>query len=316
MSFDFSAVGAPFRMRPGLRRIVPRGAPLTPNRPDTPALAEKAQVLRRHADDALVAVPSFDAGPALRALMQQAVLDHPACFAWDGADHFDAHQLGWSVRGGAVKGNGPGELGTLLRGLPPSWRLPGLLSLALAEDFAVIDGASARIPWLAVCLPSRWAPQDKVGRHFAEVHGPVADNRLLIDAADHLARLVTGDDRWERFVWTISADPRLAQHPRHVPPTWPATLGATALAALASFRTEHQTFIPVPHVRQAVFTIHVESRPLTAAIDSPERAARLHDALASMSAAVLTYRGLADAHERLLAWLADRAAGAGGTAGA
>ena len=309
MSFDFAAVRAPFRMQPGLRRLAPGSAPLTPNRPGAPVLAEKAAVLRHHASQALVAVPGFDAAPALRALMQQAVHDQPACFGWDGAGRFEARALGWSVHGTEVVGDGPHKLGDLLRALPAGWRLPGLLCLALAEDVAVLDGDSARVPWLAVCLPSRWAPEDKVGRHFTEVHAPVADNALLITAADHLARLVTGTDRWERFVWSVSDDPRLAQHPRHTPPhAWPAALDAAALAARAHWRTEHQTFIPVPSVRQAVFTILVESRPLAEAIDSPGRARQLHDALASMSPSVLAYRGLVEARERLLAWLALRCA--------
>ena len=309
MSFDFATVHAPFRMRPGLRRLAPGTAPLTPNAVGARSLIEKTAVLRERPAEALVATPGFDAGPALHALMQQAVTDQPACFGWDGAHRFEAHALGWSVRGTELVGDGPRELGDLLRALPDAWRLPGLLCLALAEDFAVIDGASARIPWLAVCLPSRWAPNDKVGRHFAEVHAPVADNELLISAADHLARLVSGADRWERFVWSVSSDARLAQHPQSAAAHgWPAGLDADAIVARAYFRTEHQTFIPVPSMRLAVFTILVESRPLTDAIDSPERARQLHDALASMSDAVLAYRGLTDARERLLAWLALRSA--------
>ena len=309
MSFDFAAVRAPFRMQPGLRRLAAGTAPLTPSAPGARALAEKTTVLRDRVGEALVAAPGFDAGPALHALMQQAVLDHPRCFDWDGAHRFESHLLGWSVHGAEVAGDGPRELGELLRALPAAWRLPGLLSLALAEDFAVIDGASARIPWLAVCLPSRWAPADKVGRHFVEVHAPVADNEMLISAADHLARLVTGADRWERFVWSVSSDARLAQHPRHGSlPGWPAALDADAIANAAHFRTEHQTFIPVASRRQALFTILVESRPLSDAIDSAERARQLHDALASMSEAVLAYRGLVDARARLLAWLATRSA--------
>ena len=309
MPFDFSAVSVPFRMQPGLRRIASGTLQLTPNRSDSAALREKLGVLQHHPTQALLAAPGFDAAPALRALMRQAKAEHPDAFAWDGDHDFAARRLGWSIRGAALHGDGPSEIGACLHALPHEWRLPGLLSLALAEDFAVIDGASARIPWLAVCLPSRWAPEEKVGRHFAEVHGPVADNQLLITAADHLARLVTGADRWERFVWTVSAEPRLMQHPHHVPPTvWPAALDAGALAAHASFRTEYQTFIPLPEARQAVFTIGVESRPLTEAIDGPARARQLHDALASMSDAVLAYRGLTDARERLLAWLASVAA--------
>jgi hypothetical protein len=309
MPFDFATVSAPFRMQPGLRRLVSGSAPLTPNAPGSAALAEKLAALRDHPQHALLAVAGFDATSALHALMRQAAAEHPRSFSWDGDAGFDAHTLGWSVRGAELRGGGPQPIADCLRALPDAWHLPGLLSLALLEDFAVIDGATAHIPWLAVCLPSRWAPEEKVGRHFAEVHAPVADNQLLVGAGEHLARLVTGDARWERFVWSIASEARLMQHPRHVPPShWPAALDADALAAHASFRTEHQTFIPLPEARQAMFTIHVESQPLGTAIATPERARQLHDALASMSAAVLAYRGLTDARDRLLAWLAARAA--------
>ncbi|MBC8056275.1 MAG: DUF3445 domain-containing protein [Rhizobiales bacterium] len=308
MPFDFAAVSAPFRMQPGLRRITPGALQLTPNRLGSAALREKLTALQNHAPQALLSARGFDPAPALGALIRQAAAEHPSQFAWDGDSALASTALGWRIRGNTLDGEGPAEIGTCLRALPDAWRLTGLLSLALAEDFAVIDGATARIPWLAVCLPSRWAPEEKVGRHFAEVHAPVADNRVLVTAAEHLARLVTGTDRWERFVWSIGSEPGLMQHPRHVPPTaWPASLDASALAACASFRTEHQTFIPLPEARQAVFTIHVESRPLTTAIDSAAQARQLHDALASMSDAVLAYRGLTDARERLLGWLAVRA---------
>jgi dimethylamine monooxygenase subunit A len=309
MPFDFCAVSAPFRMQPGLRRLAAGTAPLTPNDPEARELREKLQALQHHPSQALLAVTGFDATPALRALMQQAASEHPRAFAWDGDLAFDAKRLGWSLHGDDLRGDGPIEIARCLRALPRAQRSSGLLALALAEDLAVIDGATARIPWLAVCLPSRWAPEEKIGRHFAEVHAPVADNQTLVAAGEHLARLVTGVDRWERFVWSIGSDPRLMQHPRHVPPSlWPAALDAGALASRAFFRTEHQTFLPVSGARQAVFTIRVESRPLAEAVDSAERARAVHDALASMSAAVLAYRGLGDARDRLLGWLGARAA--------
>jgi hypothetical protein len=311
MPFDFSAVSAPFRMQPGLRRLATGAKQLTPNAMGSRALDEKLLALTDHWPQALLAAPDFDPTPAVQALARQAANEHPTAFAADAHGRFDAHRLGWSLRGADIVGDGPARIGDCLRSLAPRWRLAGLMSLAFEEDFAIIDGATGRVPWLAVCLPSRWAPEDKVGRHFSEIHAPVADNQTLLAAGDHLARLVTGDDRWERFVWTISAEARLQQHPRHTPPTaWPAEWNAAQLARHACFRTEHQTFIPVPEVRQAVFTIHVESRPLADALDSTERARQLHDALATMSDAVLAYRGLTEAHARLLAWLDSRAADA------
>ncbi len=309
MSNVFDTIAAPFRMQPGLQRLAPGSPQLTPSSLGSRTLIEKLQVLSSHAAHAFAATADFDAGPALLALMAQAAAEHPSRFSWDGAERFEALALGWAVRSTECTGEGPPEIGRCLRELPPAWRLTGLLSLALTEDFAIIDGANARIPWIAVCLPSRWAPEEKVGRHFAEVHAPVADNRLLMVAADHLARLVTGHDRWERFVWTITADARLAQHPQHARPVqWQAVDDADALSAVAHFRSERQTFIPMPDRRQAVFTIGLESRPLAEAIDSPARARQVHDALASMSPAVLAYRGLTAARTRLLQWLAVRAA--------
>ncbi|MDE2628263.1 MAG: DUF3445 domain-containing protein [Burkholderiales bacterium] len=310
MAFDFSAVSAPFRMQPGLRRLAPGAAQLTPNRLGECALVEKLAVLADHAGQALLCAPGFDAVPALRALSAHAAAAHSQALAWDGASTWHARHLGWSVHDGELRGDGPVKIGACLRALPRAWRAPALLALAFAEDFAVIDGATGCIPWLAVCLPSHWAPADKIGRHFAQVHAPVADNQTLIAASDHLARLVTGQDRWERFVWTLTPDSRLDQHPKRLDTTsWPAPAEAPAetLATHAYFRTERQTFIPMPEQRQAIFTIHVESQALAAAITTRERARQLHDALASMSPAVLAYRGLTDARERLLGWLSRRA---------
>ena len=56
-----------------------------------------------------------------------------------------------------------------------------------------------------------------------------------------------------------------------------------------------------------MFTIHVSLTPLTQALNNATQARQLHDALASMSEAVLAYRGLTDARGRLLEWLQARA---------
>jgi len=302
MPFDFSQITAPFRMQPGLRRIAPGQAQLTPSRPNGRHLREKMAVLGATADEALLAVPGFDAAPALQAIAREL----PSAFVFASSRDCAAPQLGWALRAGRPHGEGEAAIGELLAGLPAAQRATALLCLAFEEDFAIIDGASATIPWLAVCLPSRWAPAEKVGRHFAEVHAPVADNALLVEAGERLARLVTGSERWERFVWTVSADPRLHQHPGRGKVEWPEAADAEAVAALASLRHEHQTFIPVPGTGMAVFTIRVASEPLDAALGTRDDATRLHDALASMSAGVLAYRGLTPVRERLLEALRHR----------
>jgi hypothetical protein len=306
--FDFdAAVVAPFRMQPGLRRLAPGARQLTPNAPGSRHMREKLAVLSAFAPQALLCASGFDATPALHALAAHAAAEHPAELQWDGRC---ASALGVRVQDGRVEQHDAGRFGLgdevvrCLRSLPPPWRLAGLLQLAFAEDFAIVDARDGRIPWLAVALPSHWAPEEKVGRPFAEVHAPVADGERLRQASAGLLALVTGRERWERFVWTVTGHPRLHAHPQRVD----RGAGAAFDAAMCWWRTERQTFVPLPALRQAVFTILVEVVPLATAIATPGRATRLHAAIASMTPAVLEYRGLAAMRDPLLAWLAGVAA--------
>jgi hypothetical protein len=264
VDFDPSRIAAPFRMQPGLQRLAPDARQLTALAPGSPLWHAKKQVVESGASR--LALPGFDARPAIEAILERA-----------------------GAEGLAV--DGPIELG-------------------LEEDFAVLDGATSTLPWLCVCVPSHWAPEDKLGLPFAAVHAPVADNQALLAAHRQLVQLVTGGERFERFVWTLTPDARYDQHPRRQPRTpWPAAGDPAALAAGCFLRSERQTFFPVPGAPgQAVFTIRVTLQALADAVRVPGAARRLHDALASMSDAVLAYKNLAPARERLLAWLAARAA--------
>jgi hypothetical protein len=182
------------------------------------------------------------------------------------------------------------------------------LELTFEEDFAVLDAATGTLPWLCVCVPSHWAPEDKLGLDFRTLHGPVADNAVLIAASEQLVRLATGGEHWERHVWTITPSGRYDQHPRRHPRTgWPDTREADTFSSLCFFRAERQTFIPVREgTRQAVFTIRVMVEPLVEIVDSAAKARRLHASLASMSDAVLAYKNLTAAREPLLKWLESR----------
>ena len=177
--------------------------------------------------------------------------------------------------------------------------------LAYEEDFAVLDGATGTLPWLCVCVPSHWAPEEKLGLGFAALHAPVADNTVLVAASQQLVALATGGDCWERSVWTISPSPRYDQHPRrHARAPWPQTEDAKAFAAQCWLRAERQVFFPVGQgTRQAVFAIRVMLAPLAEMVQTPEQALRLHDSLASMSQAVLEYKNLSAARGPLLRWL-------------
>lgn len=312
-TFDFeAAVQAPFRMQPGLRRLRPGAPQLHGLDPHDPVFAEKLAALAAAPDDALCRVEGAEVGEPLLALAAEAARQCPAALALDDGLGIAAPALGWRVgRDGHLQPVGAkahAAAGACLERLPQDLRPAGLLALALHEDFALVDGDSGTLPLLAVCLPSHWSPRAKLGRHFCEVHAPVADNALLLAAAEGLLRLACGAERWERFVWSVTPQPHHDAHPRRHPrPTW-AAQDDDALLAQAHWRTERQSFLPMPERRQAWFLIEVRVTALAAAIETPARAAALHAALASMSPAVLAYRGLERAREPLLRWLAARAA--------
>jgi hypothetical protein len=207
----------------------------------------------------------------------------------------------------AVPGFDPSDAIAAMRRRLPTELPP---EIAYEQDFAVLDGESGTLKWLCVCVPSHWAPEDKIGLDFAAVHAPVADNKLLVSSAQQLVKLATSGECWERFVWTVTPSGRYDQHPnRHAREPWPATADPDAFARSCFLRAERQTFFPVgPGTPQSVFTISVMLQPLDEAVGAPGAARKLHDALASMSEPVLAYKGLAPARERLLAWIAGRMA--------
>ena len=309
MNFDYAAaVVAPFRMQPGLRRLDSSARHFTPLAPGGRHQREKLAALSAFAPQALVSVPSFDATPALARVCEQAACEHPEAFAWDGHTATSL-TLGVAVRQEQVLEIGTGafglgdEIGRCLTGLPPPWRLAGLLALSFAQDLAVVQGATGHVPWMAVALPSHWDPAEKVGRHFNEIHAPVADPQLLLAAGQRLMQLVCGPESFERFVWNVTGHPRLHAHPDRVDPVrWPQG-DKTDFARQAWWRTERQTFLPMPDVGLAVFTIEVDVQPLGQAVATAAQAQTLHAALSTMSEAVLEYRSLSPVRPALLRWL-------------
>jgi hypothetical protein len=320
LGFDFDAgVIAPFRMPPALRPMAAGVPPLTRLAPGSRHQREKLAVLSAFPELALQCAAGFDPGPALAALAAHAAAEHPDGWAWDGR-RAEALRLGTAVdvdplgRAEVVQ-TAPGrfghgdEIARCLRALPPVWRLPGLLALAFAEDLAIVDAAAGRIAWTAVALPSHWSPQDRVGRSMAGFLAMRPDAELQQSTADALVRLGAGPERQERFVWNVTGHPRLHAHPRHVDPQrWPADAAST-WPGCAWWRSERQSFLPLPELGQAVFTIGVEVTPLDAAIATPAQAARLRDAVASMTPEVLDDRALPEVRNILLTWLEARAAG-------
>ncbi|HEX5737236.1 MAG TPA: heme-dependent oxidative N-demethylase subunit alpha family protein, partial [Hydrogenophaga sp.] len=199
---------------------------------------------------------------------------------------------------------------------------PDALALGMQEDFVVLhdepdpatvaQGTSTmRTRFLSVCFPSNWNPAHKLGLDFTAIHAPVADNALLQAGARGIIDMAFRQAPMLRHVWLLTPSADLPQHPDTRRLRWDEVLTQADAPAASGrlvdrlcFRVERQTTLPLPALRRGVFFIRVMVCPLAQVLAvAPGRAAELHAALATMSDAVLAYRGMAAVRERLLAEL-------------
>lgn len=205
------------------------------------------------------------------------------------------------------------------QGLEPLGTDVASLALALQDDFVILHDEETpggqrrfRLRFLSVAFPSNWDPADKLGLDFAAVHAPVADNALLLQGAQGIMDMAFRQRPMQRHVWLISPDGDLPQHPRERQQRWQDALaraGDGALLEHAFFRVERQRTWPMAELGRGVFFIRVMVCPLLPVLaQAPGRSAELADALASMSDAVVAYRGMGLVRDRLVRELRAQAA--------
>lgn len=185
------------------------------------------------------------------------------------------------------------------------------LAEGLQEDFVILhdEDDAMRTRHLSVCFPSNWNPAEKLGLDFGAIHAPVADNALLQAGGRGIVDLAFRQARMLRHVWLLTPGGDLAQHPETRRARWDDVLaeadaGGGRLIDRVFFRVERQTTLPLPALQRGVFFIRILVAPLADVLAvAPARAGELADALASMSEAVVAYRGMTAVRERLCAEL-------------
>ena len=277
------AVSSPFRMRPGLARLAAGGhAPA-----ELPTLFVRDALASAYAGHKRAALQAHRArcqiGQADPAVLQAIA---------------DAYQAQTGV------------------GLAPG---ADALALGLQEDFVILhdetDGETGartlRTRFLSVCFPSNWSPAEKHGLDFAAIHAPVADNALLQAGGQGIVDMAFRQAPMLRHVWLLTPSGDLPQHPETRRTRWEDALAAADAPGASGrlidqvfYRVERQTTLPLPALQRGVFFIRVLVCPLGEALGvGPGRAAQLAEALASMSEAVVAYRGMGAVRERLCAEL-------------
>ena len=183
------------------------------------------------------------------------------------------------------------ELGVKDWGMPATTSVHGM-GAVLEPDFLLLspDAAGAfRLRGGALCFPTGWALEEKLGHTLDFIHGVVPGLNPALSSPIHqfLTKLKPGV-AFMRDNWGITSNHELNQHPARAlpPPTLPVALDRLWL------RVEHQALVALPHTGGVLFGIRIALHRLDqVALDPPARAG-LKRALASMPAEVAAYKRL------------------------
>jgi hypothetical protein len=148
----------------------------------------------------------------------------------------------------------------------------------------------------ALCFPTGWALEEKLGHPLDVIHGVVPGLNAALGASiqQFLAKLKPGPV-FLRDNWGIAATDELNLHPaRAVPPPAPPV----ALDRLW-LRVEHQALLALPRTRGLVFGIRIALHRLDIVARDPA-APRLRHALATMPPQLLGYKRLDTVRSRII----------------
>jgi hypothetical protein len=234
---------------------------------------------------------------ALRLLIQRLIAEYPQWFDWQ-ADAAGGC-LACALTGEHLRLDAGGRLlGVDPRGPRPSYR-DALDALAgqIMEDVAVVavDAQGRdRLCALQVCMPHRWAPDEKLGRDFAGVHRPVPGFAPVAAGGRRLLRAVVDGGPYVRFVWGLTRDPSLTQYAREGEPrAWPCDPRAPWW-----LRIERQVMLPLGDGSGYLFLIRSYREPVSG-LPASDRAL-LAGAVEGMDADELAYKDLSGEREGLL----------------
>lgn len=152
------------------------------------------------------------------------------------------------------------------------------LALRLEEDVAIMY--QGKLSAICFCFPSGFKPAERVGMMLGDIHKPVADGELLVRASPGIARVMTEQPSFRRYVWTVTNNPNLSNHPNERIQQIPRTINDLY------FRWETQTTARVDN-NTSLFFVHVNVVPLREVWNH-----KILDSINTMSDSVLEYKNL------------------------
>jgi len=166
------------------------------------------------------------------------------------------------------------------------------LGTSLEPDFLLLspdDEGRFRLRGGALCFPTGWALEEKLGMTLDSIHGvvPGLNSALSAPVEVFLSRLKPGV-AFQRDNWGITSSEELNQHPRRLipAPALPVSLQRLWL------RVEHQVLFGLPVSGGMVFGIRISLHRLDEIAEEPTICRGMIRALESMPQAMSVYKRL------------------------
>lgn len=178
---------------------------------------------------------------------------------------------------------------------------------AVQEDLLVLDARQAGLPLIAghLCFANAWCLDDKMGRPFMEIHGPVPEFATTIGPSSEklLERLKPGRPV-SRLNWAVKATGQLDLTTRWDAEVaiWNGLVDSSNAGARCWMRAERQTLSRLERSGTVLFTVHTYTQPVETLTLAQQRI--LHGVLTTCPESMLRYKGIWPFVEPLVAWLA------------
>jgi dimethylamine monooxygenase subunit A len=170
----------------------------------------------------------------------------------------------------------------------------------IQEDIAVVRWTPERGEWnaaLHITAPSHWAPEDKIGKGYADTHALVPGMERQRNNSHNLAKIMRTKGPFVRFTWGISFSDAINCHPKLPQPDFDADFDRSNLF----IRAERQVIWPLPPLDTFLFAIRLYLYPLTSL--SRLELDALQSALVSMSPESCAYKSIANHYAEIQKYL-------------
>lgn len=177
------------------------------------------------------------------------------------------------------------------------------LGAALEPDFLLLspdDAGAFRLRGGALCFPTGWALDEKIGHTLDFIHGvvPGLNAALASPISQFLAKLKPGV-AFFRDNWGLASTDELNLHPSRAlpPPSAPVALDRLWL------RMEHQALVALPRTGGVLFGIRIALHRLDDVARDAAAAADLRRALVTMPAELAAYKRIESVRDAVVALL-------------